>query len=100
MDKIETFTEFVLLLKWLLDNFSFSDISIYHSNNGLTITEFIEHVSNENLVIEEDNIKIKHDIVRLNIYDTGWKYSYNDSNRFIIASMKKEGLNIEIAFQK
>lgn len=99
-NQIETFAEFVLLLKWLLDSFELSDISIRYSNNGLTMTNFIEHIDNDNMVIKEDCIRIKHDIVRLNLYDTGWQYHYNDSYEFILTRMSKDDIEVEISFNK
>lgn len=102
MNKIESFKEFKALLKQLKDSHNLFDVAIFYNDNGSAVmTQVIEHLNNDNLLIEEDYIKVKHDDIRVKFYDSGWQqYNYNDSYEFILATMGKDDMHVEIAFEK
>ena len=96
-----TFAEFKTLLNQLKDKHNLFDVAIFFNDNGSAVmTQVIEHISNDNLLIEEDHIKVKHNDIRVKLYDTGWQYSYNDTQEFIMVNMDKDNMHVEIAFER
>ena len=97
---IETFKEFIFTLELLLSNCNLFDVTIYHTDNGMVISQLFEHINNDNLVIENDHIKIKHNDFKVKIYDNGWQYDYSESDTFLMLHMKNQGTDIEITFSR